>query len=234
MSLAELFVEDDLDVAVDPETYQDQTNPAPPLPGNYRLVALGPLVTKKDKAGQPVVADGKFPVFTLQRVKIVEPVEAEKEFGLFHDLRSKPFDRFGTVATDIGDIVRAMDQTRGWSGLREGVSALEELLEQNTSFVVKLTWEAYDGAFVEQEFDELGISKGSEKKALADGRISKDAYNGIYKKARLGARDFKPNGKGGLIHIAKGPSGAMLEARPKIQKFIPSLEQTNLGAFRVK
>lgn len=232
--LADLFVDDDLSIAVDPDTYQDQTNPPPPLPGNYRFVVLGNVEARKDKAGKPLVTDGKFPILTIQRVRIVEPTEATKEFGLFHDIRTKPFDRFGTVVSDLGDIIRSMDQTRGWSGLREGVTLLEEMVGQSIPFAAQLAWGAYDGAFVEQAFDELGISKGSEKAALASGQISKDVYNGIYKKARLGTKDFKPNGKGGLIPVCVGPSGASLEARPQIRKFFPSLEQVNLGPFKIK
>ncbi len=238
MALADLFVEDDLDVSCDVDTYQDQQNPAPPLPGNYKMVVVGKPALRMGKDGKPQLTDGKFKTLTIQRAKIVEPVEAEKEFGIFADLRTKPFDRFGTVASDIADITRSMDQTRGWSGLAEGVALLEELIDQSTPFTVQLAWEAYDGAFVEQAFDALGISKGSEKKALASGQISKSAYDAIYKKARLGTKDFpvitKADGTLTLSPSAKGPSGATLEARAKIKKFFPSLEPTNLGPFRLK
>lgn len=229
MSLADLIVDDDLDIAVDADTYQDQTNPAPPLPGNYRLIVLGKVEQRKDKNGAPVLTDQKFPVLVIQRAKIVEPVESEKEFGLFADLRTKPFDRFGTVVSDIGDFTRSMDQTRNWKGLQEGLSTLEELVASNTPFTVQAKWEAYDSAFVEQEFTRLNVTKANAKEVL-----TKEVLNAVYKKARLGTNDFKANGKGGRNHIATGPSGAQLEARFKISKFIPSLEAVNLGPFKVK
>lgn len=234
MSLAELLVSDDLDISVDPETYQDQVNPAPPLPGNYRMVVLGKIEQRKDKAGNAIMTDGKFPVFTIMRAKIVEPVECEKEFGLFHDLRTKPFERFTHVVSDIGDIVRSMDQTRDWRGLAEGLNILEELVATNTPFTVQGAWSGYDAAYVEAAFLEAGIAKGGEKVALASERITKDAYNAIYKKGRLNTNDFKADGKGGRMQVATGPSGASIEARFQIRKFIPSLETTALGPFKVK
>lgn len=236
MSLAELFVDDDLSIAVDPETYQDQTNPPPPLPGNYRMIVVGGKVEqRKDKNGNPIVTDGKFPVFTIVRAKIVEPVDAEKEFGLFHDIRTKPYDRHGSVVSDVGDIVRSMDQTRGWQGLAEGVGLLEELIAQNTPFTVQLKWGAYDSDYVEQAFLAAGIAKGSEKAALANGLITKEAYSAIYKAARLGTNDFVADGKGGRRPVAVGKSGKTLEARAQIGKFFPSLSpDVPLGAFRVK
>lgn len=238
MSLAELFVEDDLEISVDPSTYQDQVNPPPPAPGNYRMIVLGGLQQRKDKNGQAVLTDGKFPVLTIQRAKIVEPVEQEKEFGLFHDLRTKPFDRFGTVVSDLGDIIRSMDQTRGWSGLHEGVGLLEELIAQNTPFTVQGAWNAYDGAYVEAQFTALGISKGSEKSALLAGQITKEAYNAIYKAARLGTNDFpiKVNADGVKYRsqVGVGKSGQNLEAKFQIRKFFPSLETVALGPYRIK
>lgn len=229
MSLSDLHIGDDLDIAYDPDQYQDQTNPIPPLPGNYRLCVVGKIVPRKDKDGNEVKADGKFPVLTINRAKIVEPSDCEKEFAVFHDLRTKPFDRYGTIVSDIADITRSMDQTRRWGNLTEGLTLLEEMVDSNTPFTVQAKWTAYDGEFVKQEFERLNVTKDNAKLKLA-----KDIYEGVYKKARLTTNAFRPNGKGGRTHIAQGPSGAMLEARFTIAKFIPSLEVANLGPFTVK
>lgn len=235
MSLSELVVNDDLDISMDPETYQDQANPAPPLPGNYTLVITAgdgktpTLTPRKNKAGELILVDDKFPILTAMRAKIVEPEEAAKEFSLFHDIRTKPFDRFGSVVSDVGDLIRGMDQTRGYTGLADGLSVLEELVAQSTPFRVKLTWEAYDGEFVAQEFDRLGVTKDNAKE-----RLAKEVYNGIYKKARLKATDFPADGKGGRQQVATGPSGTKLEARAKITQVFPSAATVNLGQFKVK
>lgn len=238
MSLVELLTVDDLDIAVDPETYQDQVNPAPPLPGNYRLVATK-IEPKKDKNGEVILQDGRFPIFTIQRAKIVEPTDAEREFGIFHDLRTKPFERVGAggskhVVTDIGDIIRSMDQSRQWKGLQEGVTALEELFGQNANFRIQAAWAAYDAAFVEAEFAKLGIAKDGVKQAIADGMVTKEVANGIYKKARLNTNAFKADGKGGRIPVAVGPSGNQLEARFTVKRFYPSLDEVVLGAYKVR
>lgn len=237
MGLSDLYVSDDLDVSVDPETYQDQTNPAPPLPGNYRFVC-GKIVAKTDRNGKAILADDKYPVLTVQRVKIVEPTESEAEFGLFHDIRTKPYDRQGSVVSDLGDITRSMDQTRAWQGLKAGLDTFDELTQGNAPFTAQLAWEAYDGAFVEKSFDDLGIPKGTEKAALREGRITEPAYKAIYKKARLGTEAFIPYAKAdGTVTrktTAVGPSGNTLEAKAKVKKFFPSLDQTKLGAFAIK
>ncbi len=234
MGLRELYTSDDLGIQLNPEAYQDQTNPPPPLPGNYRFQVVGALAARKDANGELKLTDGQFPTLTINRVKIVEPSENEKEFGIFHDIRTKPFDRYGTVASDVADFTRSVDQTRGWSGLGEGLEVLDEMVQANATFTAQIKWEAYDAEYVEKAFAELGIAKGSEKAALASGQITDAAYKAIYKKARLVTNDFLPDGKGGRKPSAKGPSGNSLEAKAKIGKFFPSLESVTLGAFKVK
>lgn len=229
MSLRELFVDDDLGISQNPETYQDQKDPPPPLPGNYKMVVVGAIVPRKDSAGKLMLTDGQFKTLTIQRAKIVEPVECGKEFGLFADLRTKPFKRVTTDCSDLADFTRSMDQTRGWDGLLEGIDVLEELVGQSTPFTVQLGWEAYDTEFVAQEFDRLGVTKFNAKM-----RLDKGVLDAIYKKARLGTKAFKPDGLGGLLTTTQGPSGATLNAKPRVKKWIPSLTEVPLGPFRVK
>jgi hypothetical protein len=240
MALADLFVEDDLNISVDPETYEDQSNPAPPAPGTYSVVVLGKLRQKTEKDGQPVLTDGKYPIFTIDRVKIVEPADSEREFGLFADVRTKPFERRGTVVSDVGDIVRAMDQTRKCSGMAEGVGALEEGVDTNTPFKVQLEWEAFDSKFCQEEFAKLGIDstqRGASKKAIDAGLITKEVSNAIYKKARLGTKAFPVIEKNGQLvrqGWTYGPSGEKLDARIRVQRYIPSLDDAVLGPAKLK
>lgn len=234
MGLSDLIVDDDLEIAMDPETYQDQADLAPPLPGNYRFVVGTGGIQSRMRDGARVITDGKFPVLIVNRFKIVEPADLEREFSIFHEIRTKPFDRYGTVASDLGDITRSMDQSRGWRGLTEGLLVLDELAGNGNPFGAQIKWEAYDSAYANAKFANLGIPKGSEKAAVAAGTITKAAYDAIYKAARLGNKDFLPNGKGGLLHMVKGPSGEILTGRAKVQKFFPSNATFKLGPFPVK
>jgi len=225
---AEMVLSDDLDVSMDPETYADQSGPSPVPAGNFnvRVVKHGP---RKNKEGQAILTDGKYPIIALEQIEIVEPDEfAGRKVMLFQDIRTKPFERFDPVrgmkvlASGLGDITRAFDQREGWSGLRAGLELLDQFLAENATMRVQLNWTAYDKDYVEQTFDEMGGKDA----------LSKDEQNEVYNKARLrGMKKFPklPNGK--FSHIWVGPSGSPCEARVEITRFFPSLEEVRLGAF---
>lgn len=231
MALHELVVDDDLDIDVSPEGYIDQANPKPPLPGIYRFQPVGKLVQRMNADGKPQLTDGKFPSYTIMRAKIVEPDDCAEEFGLFHDIRTKPFERQGHAASDVADICRAIDQTvqpesydyKGWLDL------LQELLGSGGQFVAELGWSAYDAQYVEQEFELRGVTK-----ANAKDKLTKEVLKEIYKKAKLFTSAFKADGKGSRLSLAIGPSGSSFEAKPRIEKFIPSLQPVNLGRKKIK
>lgn len=219
-------ITDDLDVNMDPENYQDQASPAPPAPGNYRFV-VKKVEEKKDRDSKVIRIDGKYPIITLQQLEIVEPVEFGRLVSPFHDIKTKPFERFGSLVSEVGDITRAYDQTRGWSGLQEGLALLNEYFDTNATFVANLGWEAFDKAFLDQALAEAGLENTTYANRTDD---QKQVVNALYKKARLRTRSF-PVRDGRRIHVAQGPSGDMLEARPVITRFIPSEEgvKTKLG-----
>ena len=62
--------------------------------------------------------------------------------------------------------------------------------------------------------------------------IEKELRNQIYNNSKLSTKDFK-NPNGGYRQMAMGRSGAMLDAKLSISKFIPSgqAESLALGPF---
>lgn len=214
---------DDLNVNLDPETYQDQTNPAPPPAGNYRM-SIEKWSIRKDQNGD-VVYDtndaGKptFPRIVLEKVKLVEPFPyVDRMVGLYQDLKTKPKQRYGETVNELSDIIRALDQTQGFSGLKAGLTLFGQLAQTNT-LSVSMDWFWNDREYVQSMLDEHFNGRGyfdldpDERKAAGE----------FYNKAKLTGmkRNRLPNGK--FSHIWTGPSGNKIEARLKITRFFPSL-----------
>lgn len=212
-SIADMPVVDDLNVPYDPETYQDQANPAPPKPGNYRFQVVKAEPRVKD--GQIVMADGKYPTLVLQQVKIVEPSESERAFGAFTDVRYKPFPRkmpngASQVASDLWDLIRSYDETAPINDFIHAQELLQGFIAQNGTFLGQLGWTGYDKAYVDGEFAKIGGRQNA----------SKEVSQAIYNTARKGTKDFTVNGQ--LQSSIIGPSGETIEAQPKITRFFPS------------
>lgn len=214
IGLADLKLDDDLDISYNPETYAFQGNPAPPPAGNYNLRVKSYRVAQKD--GQPIMEDGKYPVLTIGTVEIVEAADEKlvgRTIGLFHDIKTKPRPRQGIAVTDLADVNAAFDQTRAWSGINAGVELLREFLDTNATFKVRLDWKAYDKTFADAAF------------AAAGGRdnMTKDEINAVYNQAGIrGMKKFPALDGGRFNHIWKGPSGEAVEARLYITRFYPS------------
>lgn len=245
--LNDLVINDDLDVALDNDTYQDQANPAPPVAGNYRLRALS-LDLRKDKAGNQVLEAGGFPIFVLGMAEIVEGLGdgVTRKVGLFYDIKTKAYDRYGSQASGLGDLTRAYG-TPNWRGLTEGVAALKEAFESNATFAAQLDWAVYDKDLPIAAFAQLEIPADKNDRD-ADDAEQKKLVNAIYKAARVqGMRNFPFNeNTGKFIHVLQrenvtiaGPTGPItiemdhraLEARPTITRFYPA---TEVAAGRVK
>lgn len=218
-SIADLPVVDDLNVPVSAEEYVDQANPAPPKPGNYRLVVVK-AAPRVNKEGKLVLADDKYPTIVIEQAKIVEPVENERAFGAFTDVRTKPFERKnasgGAVpASDLQDLLRGFDETTNFEGFEHMKQLLQQHLDQNTPLLAQLAWTGYDKDYVEGEFAKAG----------GKDNVSKEVANAIYAKARKSTKDFIVNGV--LQQSIVGPSGNTVEAKVKISRFFPS--GTELG-----
>jgi len=262
--LSDLVVSDDLDVSLDNEVYQDQANPAPPTKGNYRFRALSidqKKARKGENEGQPILEAGKFPIFVLGQAEIIEGLGdgITRKVGLFHDIKTRPFDRFGSVASGIGDLTRSYG-TANWRGLDpqdpdSGVSRLREAYDTNQSFVAQLDWAVYDSKFVEAALEQLADQIGESKETRSDDE--KKVVNAIYNTARRQGQQNFPyndaNGKfsnvlvlenvtfkhpvsGGIVEVEV--EHRTLEARPTLTRFYPAQEvaagRVKIGPFNVK
>lgn len=217
-------LKDDLDVTLDPDNYQDATDPAPPPAGNYKLAiekwALrktrdGELVLDRNSAGKPT-----FPKITIEMVRIVEPFPFnDRKVALYQDFKTKPTQRMGETVNALADLTRALDQTQGFNGLAAGIKLFGELA-QNGTLSAYCDWVWYDGDYVtaamEEQFDGRNYGELSEDEKKIAGEIyNKAKFRGM-KKNRL------PNGK--FSHIWKNPaSGNNVTAKLQIVKFYPSL-----------
>ena len=75
--LSDLDLTDDLDVSMDNETYQDQSNPAPVAAGKY-LATMLDLGYAKRKDGSPIKENDEYPIFRLNMIEIVAGVETQE------------------------------------------------------------------------------------------------------------------------------------------------------------
>ncbi len=223
--LADVEINDDLDVQIDPETYQDQTSPAPPAAGNYRF-RVKKITVRKDKEGNVVLRDGQWPVYTLEQVEIVEPAELTRTVSLFQDMSTKPFDRSGVKVSQVGDFLRAVDQTRAVRGLTAMDEAVSEAAETGAIFSGYLDWNAYDSEFAKGALEAAGLK---DTKFADMDEAEKKLANEIYKKAKVkGMKKFPKLPNGNPNHVWVGPSGNSIEGRAEITRFYPSLEEVRL------
>jgi hypothetical protein len=179
--LSDFAVNDDLDVAMDNETYQDQANPAPPVAGNYRFKIL--TLDKRTKKDGSVVTEGDgFPIFVIGMAEIVEGYkdaqgnETTRKVGLFQDVKTKPYLRQGVPASGIADLTRALG-TESYSRLSEGIERLKEAFETDATFVANLDWSAYDGVFIKAALAQLEIPENKDDRSDDEKKIVSAIYN---------------------------------------------------------
>lgn len=254
-SISDIGLEDDLDVAVDSDSYQDQADPAPILAGDYRAKVVSHSLRQEfGDDGKPngniKLVDGRFPIIVLEQVEIIEGLDNPRKVGLFQDVTTKPFDRYGTKASGLGDLTRSFDQTRSWRGLQEGLATLREFIEQGGNFVAAYNWTAYDKEFVAAAFEQLGVSRNRSERNDNENKI----VNAIYKAAKVrGMNNFPPAREGGAFpsHMLQRENVSfknpvtnqtvtvevphrVIEARAEITRFYPSLEDRKLGSYPYK
>lgn len=215
---------DDMNVGVDPETYPDQSNPAPVPAGNYVLRVTkfdvqrmpdGNPVIYKNAAGEPA-----YPLYSIDQAEIIEPSEfAGRKIGLFQSVSTKPFSRQGEDVTNMGDLLRALDQTVRVRGTKATIQEVMDLIA-TTPITVRLDWEANDFGFIKSEFERLFNGKRYSELQGQD----KNTASGIYKKAKIvGMKSFADLPNGRKNHVWTGPSGDQFEARARIVRYYPSL-----------
>jgi hypothetical protein len=224
----------------DQENYQDATGPIPPATGNYELRIEKSAIKKDKKTGKAILDDGKWPTFSIYSATIVDTSNFESEnggglgagtfrkIGLLYDVRTKPFERGGKLVSNFVDLLRAYDVSRaGVNNIDEGLEVLTDLINQEKTFRCRLDWYAED-----YEARNAELARHGETTAERKAKLSKEAFNNIYKKWRVTTmKAFPRRADGGYdaIWTSPAPSNKPVEARLQIVKFYNSLETVRLG-----
>jgi hypothetical protein len=244
---ADLELQDDLEVAHNPDEYRDAPLPTPVLAGDYavRIVKSGlkrdyedetKIVLVKNDAGEP-----QYPIIVINELEIVKPEEFDgrKVFpmGFGQEFGTKPYmDRdFNTgetfPANNIAKILRSHDASLSFRGTNEGLKLVQRLSNEGSVFHVRIDWVAEDREYIKAQIDAL-------KAALNDGAIDEETFKSKarevrYKQGRLeGMNKFVQDGQ--LVPSWVGPSGNEVEARAFIRKFLSTAQQIKLGVKKVK
>jgi hypothetical protein len=207
---------DDTDVAIDPDTYQGQTNPAPPAPGVYGFKTKS-LDFAKTKDGQLIKDKLIYPRLVLEQVQIVDPDDLTRMVMLYQRIFSTPFERVpGKVSSMAGDFLYSYDATS-----RVTIKGLCESLFQHTAqsdvFYGRLDWEATDVTWVNEQIDKQNLSK--------DNPAHKAAINALWKQGGVKTFSKFPRLPISYSHVWIGPSGMQVEARPYISRFFSTNEK---------
>lgn len=162
--LDDLIVGDDLDVALDNESYQDQIRNTPVPFGDYslRLLEVGVVQYRGgEKKGQPILRAGKYPSLEIRMAEIIEGlgdgVTRKVGFLTPDGISTKGFDREGKVVTQANDLARSFgfDDYRTFDEFR---SQLKEAIATGRPFAATLDWETnQDTEFVKAAAEQLGL-----------------------------------------------------------------------------
>jgi hypothetical protein len=222
MSFADAtFTEDTL--KYDPEVYAEAGQQLIPTPGVYRFRALS-LGRKKDKNGDPILRDGKWPILMINRVEIVDPVDESGSFAVFEEIPTKPMmrklgGREVPAARHI-DLMRAIDVETQVESFEEGIQEVEKLLSSGQTFVASLGYKAQDNEYAKARIADLGGFENAPR----------EAQNAAWNDAKFTTKDFKLPGGGYKTRIT-GKSGKVLDAKLTLSKFYPSNANQEIGPY---
>jgi hypothetical protein len=223
--LGSLQCEDDLNVT---EDYQTPDAPKPVVPGRY-IVQVAKWGYKTDKNGVPVIKkDGtnEYPTLQIHSVKILEPVECQREVFIYQDIDTKPFLRGDRMVSKAADLLRAIDGTIVTSGGTKGLlTELIPLLNGGPVLPVRLDWGGYEKDYANNTFDAAG---GKDQLSPAEVKSVYDASR-IRGWRKIVASNVKRGGKNEKTSIWIGPSGQPVECRAEITAFIGANEKYELG-----
>lgn len=206
-------VQDDLSVALDPQTYQDAQPPMPLFRGLYGY-RIKDMDLMKDKDGKLILQNG-YPTLVIKQVEVVEGVERARTVYMYQRVSIKPRARQNfetgqtTQVSDLADLVRSGDASAAFSGWKEALSVLQSLVAQNNIFYGKFDWEAADREAIKEAVESIRASAEDENAPEV-----KKAVNQAYKTfTRRGQSKFKaPNGSGYVPYMT-GADGSKIEAR---------------------
>jgi len=223
--LSQLTCNDDINVN---EDYQTPDAPKPVFPGRY-IVQVCKWGYKTDKTGTPIIETegaNQYPILQLQSVKILEPVEYQREVYIYQDIKSKPFNRGDKMVSKAADLLRAIDGNIVTSGGTAGLLAeLIPLLNGGCILPVRLDWAGYEKDYANDTFDAAG---GRDALSPAEQKAVFDASR-IRGWRKIMASNIKKGGKKEKTSIWIGPSGAEVECRSEITAFIGANENVTLG-----
>jgi hypothetical protein len=172
--LSDLDINDDLDVSLDNDTYQDQANPAPVPFGDYLLKLLADdgqkqrdsitpaIIRSGEKKGTPVtrkVNGVEYPVFQLNTLEIIDGLGEGKtrKVSLFQEINTSSYERDGHNVSQIGDLARALG-LGNFRGLGELLPMLIEAQQSGATFGATLDWQSgYDKEFVTAAMEQLEL-----------------------------------------------------------------------------
>ena len=208
----------------DPEEYQDQTDPAPVAPGNYRLRILE-AKRRVDAEGEPIDDNG-YPQFQVNKAVIVEPEEfKDKEVFPFKTYSLKPRDRGqrkGTVPAI--DLLRGFDDSATAANGREVLQLLAENIEQGKTLVVGSNWLGKDSDYIKEQIEAAGGDLSA---------LDEKERNDIFNKAIFRGQKKFPKVNGTYLPVVEGPSGSEVQARFDITRIYPSSKTVRkMGPFK--
>lgn len=203
-----------------PRTGGQATQDGPlPAPGYYTVrVVSGGLKQNKETGELATDKNGK-PIFTINRIEVLEPEEAAGSFKLFQSIYTNGFHqknwKTGEVYTNKPKVyefvscLMAIDHTAPTGNYGENVDALNTLLQSKPTMTVRLTYEATDKSLAQAL-----IASGIDKKAA-------------YKQAKLSSKAFK-NPDGTYRTQVDGANGEPIMAELRIAEFVPSSNVMNV------
>jgi len=189
-----------------PEDYADQVGFRPIPEGKYTF-KINKLSIDKDENG--AIRNPKAPTINLEELEVVGG-DFDTRKAMFMRVRSNTYERRpGVKASELGDLMRALDRTYAWGGsITRAWDYLNECRDKGTTFKARVRWEAWDS-------DHWSNGDGA--------NLEKDEQKALAKECRVqGMKQFPSDGNGGYIPEIVGKSGATLTARLGFAQFYPS------------
>ena len=192
-----------------------------PPPGFYmaQLTSAGLRLDRETK--QPKLDAQGNRVFRINRIQIMDPQEFAGSHAIFQDIyvQGRPQMNWSVTPavayTDrppvyqIVKLLASIDTNLVTGSIEANVDEVERALPSKPVVAVKLVYEGMDMTNVEN--------------LVRSGTAKNDAY----KASRLYLKHFK-NADGTYRPVTEGPSGALVEAKLKIDDFIPSSRVSTL------
>lgn len=205
------------------DTFDRQDNAPLPAPGYYRIKVVAGGFKMDRTTGTRRHDKSDRPIFTIQRIAVLEPEDAAGSFPIFQDiyttgLPAKNF-KTGEILKDkpmvykFIELMRAIDATSATRDYDENVKTLARMLDSKPTLTVRLGYEGKDVSYA--------------KSRIAAGEPSNDAY----KAARLNGQAFR-NADGTYRTETEGPSGELVQAKLTIAEFVPETRSVVLGPLK--